>query len=631
MKKFPIEIPPVKKAAVLTAAQAALPATIQNAAQAATPLAAHPEILSVVLSVMLFFAGTGLCHAQGLLRPDCSEWFSVPESHGYTYTEEMVEGGGGLRLLTRIYLPDGEGPWPVIVTRTPHTCLGRGDTNTLGREYAKRGIGYIQQDCRGRGGSEGIFIPDVNEREDGTALYHWLEKQDWCGDIGIFGHSYSAFTGWIVADSLPEKVKGLYLSHCGVDRHISCYRSGLFRQDIMGGWMIDHASEPMVRPQASEDCAAGENYYGFYLDRPHITSDVAVLGQQIGYYRDWIAHTDYNDPYWNMGVWGELKSMPEKIRIPVTIVTGQFDHQEEGTLDGYERLSPEAKRRSRLILGSWDHDFKLAATHVPASHAGDFDVNKDLFDWFYSLLVRRQEPRKEVMVYAVGDDKWMRLSHWPMRASKQKNLYLSTQKAGTKGNVLCLRDGKGRKGVLGYDYDPADPVMTVGGESISASVGRRGSQKQPKLGYREDVLSFISAPLKEDMTIAGAVTLSLRVSTDVDDTAFAFTLSEITPSGASYNIRTAIATLAYRDNPLGSRQSYKPGKEVDVEIVSSPVIWTVKKGNYLRIDVKSSDFPEYAVHTNFAGIWSMQEQTRIAHQKVFVGGRKGSVLTLPLY
>ena len=43
----------------------------------------------------------------------------VPASHGYTYTEEMVPGGGGFKLLTRIYLPEGEGPWPVVVTRTP--------------------------------------------------------------------------------------------------------------------------------------------------------------------------------------------------------------------------------------------------------------------------------------------------------------------------------------------------------------------------------------------------------------------------------------------------------------------------------------------------------------------------------
>ena len=99
--------------------------------------------------------------AAGQMRgPDYGSLFSAPARYGYTYQEEMVQGGSEARLLTRIYLPEGEGPWPVVVTRTPYVYGGRGDNNALGREYAKRGIGYIQQDCRGKGGSEGFCRAD---------------------------------------------------------------------------------------------------------------------------------------------------------------------------------------------------------------------------------------------------------------------------------------------------------------------------------------------------------------------------------------------------------------------------------------------------------------------------------------
>jgi hypothetical protein len=47
---------------------------------------------------------------------------------------------------------------------------------------------------------------------------------------------------------LPEKVKGLYLHHYEVDRHILLYKDGLFRQDIMTGWASDNASEDFKRP-----------------------------------------------------------------------------------------------------------------------------------------------------------------------------------------------------------------------------------------------------------------------------------------------------------------------------------------------------------------------------------------------
>ena len=88
----------------------------------------------------------------------------------------MVPCKDGTKLMTHIYLPDGEGPWPVVCTRTPYYFKWQGDQNEEGRQYAQRGIGYIIQDCRGKGGSEGVFVPNVNERSDGIDFYcnAWL-------------------------------------------------------------------------------------------------------------------------------------------------------------------------------------------------------------------------------------------------------------------------------------------------------------------------------------------------------------------------------------------------------------------------------------------------------------------------
>ena len=114
------------------------------------------------------------------------------------------------------------------------------------------------------------------------------------------------------------------------------------------------------------------------------------------------------------------------------------------------------------------------------------------------------------------------------------------------------------------------------------------------------------------------------------DTAFAFTLAEVTPSGETYNMRTSIVTLGYRDGLLQPRVSYQPGETVEVEIVALPMLWTVKAGNRLRLDIKSSQFPEYAVHSNFAGGWAEQPATRIAHQEVMTGGPEGARIIIPI-
>ena len=555
----------------------------------------------------------------------------APESSGqYVYFEKMVPSGeDGIRLLTRIYLPEGDGPFPVVVTRTPYVW-GSGDYIDAGREYARRGIGYIQQDCRGKGGSEGFFSPNVNERADGIALYEWLAEQPWCGDIGIFGSSYTALTGWLVGDSIPDKVKGMYLSHYGVDRHISCFRSGLFREDIMSGWAIDNAEEDIVKPERKPGQAPGENYYDFYLYRPQVEADVNVLGQKLQYYRDWITHTDYTDPYWNTGVWADLKRIPYVIDVPLTIVAGQFDHHEEGTVLGYERLRPEIKARSRLILGSWNHSFQVTPTHVPTANAMEFDINADQFEWFYSLLVKKEEPRGEVRVYNIEADEWVNLDSWPIETASDRTMYLSSETAGDRWNVLALKTSEPQASSVSYVYDPENPVYAEGGETLFTSSGRRGSLRQSPAGYRDDILSFVSGPLEEDMTIAGNVKVYLKVRTDVDDTAFAFTLSELTPSGEAYNMRTSIATLGYRDGLLKPRVEYRKGSTVVLEIEALPIMWTVKAGNSLRLDIKSSQFPEYAVHSNTAGVWAEQARTVVARQTVFVGGEDGSRVVFPV-
>ncbi|NLZ20369.1 MAG: CocE/NonD family hydrolase [Bacteroidales bacterium] len=594
------------------------------------------RLLYIVLMVITGLSAAGQAvppaarpPASSNRSPDYGSLFTVPVKYGYTYHEEMVQGGSEARLMTRIYLPEGEGPWPVVVTRTPYVYGGQGDNNALGREYARRGIGYIQQDCRGKGGSEGFYSPNIYEREDGIALYNWLCAQPWCKSIGIFGSSYTALTGWLVADSVPGKLKGLYLSHYGVDRHISCFRSGLFREDIMSGWLIDNAEEEIIRPVRQEGQPVGENYYDFYLYRPQVEADLAVLGQRLDYYRDWITHTDYTDSYWNTGVWGDLKRIPSEVDVPVTIVAGQFDHHEEGTILGYERLRPEIRAKSRLILGSWNHSFQPTPNHVQMTHARDFNTTVDQFEWFYGLLVEEKEPVHEIRAYVIEDDRWVNLDEWPLRTKKEKVMYLSSQKASDQAYVLSGHRER-KKSRLTYQYDPADPVYATGGETIFTTTGRRGSHLQPEMGSREDVLSFVTEPLESDLAIAGAVKVMLKVSTDVDDTCFAFTLSEVTPEGKAYNMRTSIATLGYRDGLLKPRVSYTPGEVVELEVEALPVLWNVKKGNRLRLDIKSSNFPEYAVHSNYAGVWAEQGRVRIARQNVFVGRRDGSRIIIPL-
>ena len=101
---------------------------------------------------------------------------------------------------------------------------------------------------------------------------------------------------------------------------------------------------------------------------------------------------------------------------------------------------------------------------------------------------------------------------------------------------------------------------------------------------------------------------------------------EVFPDGRAYNIRGGITTIA-ADLPEG--QTYTPGQTAKVCVEMWDMNWTVQPGSCLRLDVSSSDFPQYAVHSNYAGVWSEQGKTRIAHQEILLG--EGSFVELPLH
>ena len=565
-----------------------------------------------------------------------AQYMQLPEDqlpaprYATQYTDTLIDFGNGIAMRTEMLFPKTSGkPFPVVVLRIPYWQENlKIDIMPGLRQYAERGMGYVVQRCRGTGGSKGNYQPNIYEREDGLNLVRWLDAQPWINGIGLMGTSYMGLTCWIIADDLPAKVKCIHLHHYGIDRHLSAYNSGLFRQDILTAWAIDNAREPISRPYKNPDSP----YYEQYKYMPQETMDVDMLGYEVPWYRDWITHTDYTDPYWHQGVWETLRNIPPKIKVPITVVAGHFDHHNEGTILGYTRLSPETKAKSRLIVGSWNHSFVTTPTVHEPKHDKDVNVDLDCFNYMYSLLVKGEEPKHEVLVYSIGQDEWLHFDEWPVETKTYEVYYLTAQHQQNGKPYILARDTKElkKKAILQFTYEPQNPVMSVGGETLFTSENIRGSRMQPDMGYRNDVISFISKPLTEDMTIDGKIKAVVYMSTDVDDTALTFKVSEVFPDGSAYNIRSGITTLAYRNNRLGARQKYTPGEIVELNFEALPILWQVKKGHRIRIDVTSSNFPEYSIHSNYAGIWSKQTRTRAAHQTLYVDPQYPSRIEIPV-
>ncbi len=559
-----------------------------------------------------------------------------------SYEEVMLPADDGVKLRTEIWRPVEPHVAPTVVVRC---CYPRQQEmlKIKAEAYVKRGFAFVVQWCRGTGGSEGAWVPNEYDRADGLSLMRYLEADERIESMGYWGDSYLAFTGWVMADAVPPKMKTMYLGVYGCDRHTSAYKDGLFRQDILTAWAHDNAGR-VIEADYLESAAY----------RPQVEVDEAMWGGKLPWYRDWITNTDRDCEYWNHGFWKMLHDIPGKIQIPIYVKDGWYDHHLGSAIATYELLSPEARAHSVLKLGPWNHGYMPAVTHQPIDNLEDDSATSPAF-WFDQILRKKEYGPESVETYMIGADRWDVAHSYPIPVKETKKIFLDATKAaretaaegfGTNEKAAGgLTEGKGQTAetaqangapeqvaLTGFTYDPLNPVHSCGAESLfQTSWTDGGSRPQPEVGYRDDVLSFLSAPIGDDLEMNGRINVKLFVSTDVEDTAFFAKLMEVFPDGTAVNIRGTITTLAYR-NGATKRGKYTPGQIVEINLTMWDVAWRLKAGSRLRLDITSSDFPQYAVHGNVTGPWSLvrTEDTKIAHQTIYTGGEYPSVIELPV-
>ena len=242
---------------------------------------------------------------------------------------------------------------------------------------------------------------------------------------------------------------------------------------------------------------------------------------------------------------------------------------------------------------------------------------------FEELTLKQKEiPTQRIRAYEIGADRWIDIVS--DRLGEE----------GTAGNMTLYLDEKAlradapeREKTRNYTFDPATPVESIGGEALLHTMPQIGSHLQPEPDYREDVLSFVSEPLEETFTLNGKASVRLFVESDCEDTAFTAKIMEVTPEGKAYNIRSSIATLEQGKTEAGA---YEAGSVAEVQITMWNIVYTIPKGSCIRVDVSSSDFPQYHVHSNQKGLWSEKTENKIAHQTIHMGRKAASCVILPL-
>jgi putative CocE/NonD family hydrolase len=581
----------------------------------AIALAALVLIIALLLAVLTFSES-----AQGwLVRKVITEPILNDRLRGIPFRSEaqavrltMVPMRDGVKLSTQVYLPEGKGPWPVLVVRDPYSFSHYGTCKVWVRyDYA-----CVYQEVRGRGPSEGTWYPFVNEREDGLDLLAWIRQQPWQnGKWALTGGSYLGVTQWAVAGDLPPEVKTFVPVVSHGDLYQLTYRNGAFNEGTVGAWLSGQMRSPIGTLLAARNWR--NNVAGHF---PALGVERDAFGPTWGPYEDYLEHPEKDDPYWQSEAYRALREAHMKVRVPVFMIGYANDIFIPGMLTTYAELPTRAQ--SLFVIGPGNHGGQ-AEDEIEGSYTGDY---ADTLAWFDHHLRGAPLParlRPGVKVFEHGANRWRSFATWPRVNAPGVQLHLGNLDRAQRceGGTLTAVP-KSPPSVATFRYDPRNPVPTRGGsfELISDAVAEQGTDPCE----RDDVLSFASAAFPRGITFDGPIVVKLRVASDAADTAFTVKLSEHFADGRVYNIRDDISTLRMR-NGATRQMSYRPGQEVELDFNLTPILWRLRPGSRLRLDISSSNSPAFFPHPNRAGLWSKVAHPVIARQTVFSG-----TLALPL-
>ena len=296
-------------------------------------------------------------------------------------------------------------------------------------------------------------------------------------------------------------------------------------------------------------------------------------------------------------------------------------------------------RPPRLLVGPWTHagfgttfgdlDFGMTSTGGFINADGDFTERH--LRWFDATLKDDEEAlanRPPVEIFVMGENRWRGYEAWPVPGSREESWYLGS-------GYSLSQDTPGAESPDEYDYDPRDPVPTIGGPSLLADIHRPGARDQREVEGRSDVLVYTSEVLRENYTAIGAVHATLFAASSAQDTDFVVRLVDVYPDGRAIGVADGILRASARESypAPGIISPTAPSPIVPGEMYEYAVdLWatgvTFLAGHRIRVDITSSSFPRWDRNPNTGESSMNSARTQVARQTIFHDPDRPSHVTL---
>ena len=543
----------------------------------------------------------------------------------------------GVRLNATVFKPRGQaGPLPVIFTLTPYNS----DTYyPRARYFAQNGYVYALVDVRGRGNSEGVFLPFENEGRDGHDVVEWLARQPWCdGKVAMWGGSYAGYDQWATLQSFPPHLATIVpaaAAAMGVDFPA---QNNLLAPYLMQ-WAT-YTSGVTPQPNLFGDSAFWISMFReLYLSgRPFRELD-RMVGNPSPWFQRVLQHPAADDH------WRSLRPSAAdyaRISIPILTITGHYDDDQYGAMHYYrshmEHGAAEVKERHFLVVGPWDH----AGTRTPNREVGGLtfgpasmlDLNglhKAWYDWTLKGGPRPGFLKDRIAYYVVPADEWEYAGRLESIASGTRSLYLDSDGSATdvfrSGSLRPARPGASSPDR--YTYDPLDTrPAALETEEIK---GYLTDQRYVLNTFGNGVI-YTSDPFAEPAEITGYVRFSAWIALDVPDTDFRVSLYEVLADGTSVLLAEDVKRARYRGSPE-TESPVPAGAVLRYDFDQFPFFSRrVAAGSRLRLFLRCPNTIYLEKNYNGGGVVADEtpRDARAAHVTVHHDTSYPSALTLPI-
>lgn len=552
---------------------------------------------------------------------------------------QEVPMSDGIILYADVYLPLPAATYPTLVVRTPYGVQRPGMHEPMVK-FAQNGYAVVLQDVRGRYESEGVWEPFRDEAKDGYETIEWAAVQPWSnGRVGTQGGSYLGHNQWQAASQKPPHLEAIFPILASTNIYANWWgMGGAFRLSFNYGWGAVRMPNRIMLPQfwhTAEFMPESLRYENILRHLPLKDGDLISAGNPVQHYRDWIIHQSY-DNYWE-SISDEERF--DQITVPSHTLGGWFDIFIQGTINGYVGMknhgaTEEARNGARMIIGPWGHGSSQSFGGVdftPDAQLDYFERQLKFYDRHLKGIKNGIDDQPPVKLFYMGINKWRSEDDWPIPGTEYRNLYITSEGSANSvrgdGNLTFMKPSE--DGADTYRYDPENPVPTTGGNNCCGTPTLAGPRDQRPLERRDDVLVYTSDFLDKPLTIAGPVRLQLEAETDGLDTDWMVKLVDVYPDGYAMPISEGIIRARFREG-LDKMQLLKQNQTYTYDIEMTGTANVFLPGHRIRVDITSSNFPQFDRNPNTGADLGVSTEIRVAQQTIRHGGSKTSYIILPV-